>query len=174
MKITMEKGVNIVVIAVCLIVIGRVGVSIRKSTRPPSAPNAGEQLQTSDRIALGLQGATQTLMLVTASTCRYCAASMPFYQKLAPVAQDCGTRLVAVTTEDADTNAEYLATHGLRPAMTIEVSQLHFAIPGTPVLILAGGNGKIVKSWTGLLDSARESSVLSTIRSGCNRRVGNS
>src|SRR5690606_19091384 len=98
---------------------------------PPTVPGRyviGDTIQATEDLSFGVR----TVVLNTASSCRFCTDSMAFYQRL----QASGARIIAVTPEPIETNAAYLDSHGIKPERVISAAAngLHFG--GTPSLVV--------------------------------------
>jgi hypothetical protein len=113
---------------------------------------------------LALDRAERTILLGTASTCRFCTASMPFYQRLTKAAKDRGVRVVAFAMEDVETNRDYLKGHGVIVDGVVSATKNKLTLPATPVLIVANREGQVVGLWRGMInDPAVEADVFAVI-----------
>ena len=106
---------------------------------------------------------SRVLVLAVKDTCRYCTASMPFYQRLVQTVRDQGSvvRLVGVCPT-GDSCADYFKQHAVPIEETVGVTAGAIKIVGTPTVILVTG-GKVTSVWTGQLTPAREEEVLAAI-----------
>jgi hypothetical protein len=93
---------------------------------------------------LALDRADRTILLGTASTCRFCTASMPFYQRLTKTAKERGVRVVAFAAEDVETNRDYLTEHGVTVDGVVSAAKNKLALPASPLLIVANREGQVV------------------------------
>src|SRR5258708_38914553 len=96
----LDRVANVAVLVVCLAVAGEIALNLRQrhpSSRSIRGYKAGDVVK--ETSALGLSQASQTLMLVTASTCHFCTESMPFYRKIVDESRNKHTRVIAVTME---------------------------------------------------------------------------
>ena len=163
-RFTLDKVANIVLVVTCLIVGGQAGFKMYRNVvpvRPAPVYRLGEIIK--DTPDLGLRKARLTLLMITASTCHFCSASMPFYRRLREVAQRAGTRMVAVTPEDPDTNRTYLDQNGVSVETVVSLTKNSIRVRLTPTLILLKSDGVVVNSWQGQLASNLEHDVLSAI-----------
>lgn len=113
-----------------------------------------------DTPELGLKDSPRTLLIGTASTCRFCTASMPFYNRLRQVAEAQGVNVVAYTVEDLDRNREYLDAHGIAPDAVVSASENGLLLHATPTIVLVGTDGTVLKSWLGQLRPSQEDELL--------------
>lgn len=106
----------------------------------------------------------QTLLLVLEKGCPYCAASAPFYQRLArEAAQDSSVQIIAVLPQDVAESKQYLIGLDV-PIHEVRQSGLELlGVQGTPTLILVNGNGEVTESWAGKLPPEKETEVLKRI-----------
>jgi hypothetical protein len=162
-----DTGLNILTLISCLFVIGYVaGVkfgapSQRRADLTGPGYEVGETI--GDSTALGLETASATIIVVTASTCRFCTASMSFYQRLCQAAKEAQIRVVAVATEPVETNRGYLMSHGVTPDAVVAASEAKLKSRATPTVLLASG-ARVVGSWRGQLSTAREMEILEAIK----------
>jgi hypothetical protein len=114
---------------------------------------------------LKMDARSRLLVLAVKDTCRYCTASMPFYQRLVQTVHDQGSvvRLVGVCPT-GDSCADYFKQHAVPIEETIGVTAGAIKIVGTPTVIHVTG-GKVTSVWTGQLSPAREEEVLAAIAS---------
>jgi len=107
---------NAAITMAALTIVGHLGnltwTDYRRHQVALQLPGTGRStIENTPELALNL--AERTILLGTASTCRFCTASMPFYQRLTKAAKERGVRVVAFATEDLETNREYLEGHGV-------------------------------------------------------------
>lgn len=104
----------------------------------------------------------RTLVLAVSSKCPYCAASVPFYQRLTK--ERGNTRLVIVMPQPAEEGQRYLSESGISADEVREARLGAVGIVGTPTLILVDETGTILKSWVGKLPEDKEAEVLSQLQ----------
>jgi peroxiredoxin len=161
---TLERAANIALMLTCVAVAGQLGyINYARSTASTlAAPyRAGERIV--DTPDLSLRTQRTTLLLMTASTCHFCAESMPFYRRLTAAAGKAGVRVVAVSRESPARNRAYLAENGVLPAAVGSMESNHLRGEATPVLVLVGKDGIVAKTWAGKLGSNSEQEVLDTV-----------
>ncbi len=163
MKTKLEAIANITVIVVALavgyvVLKGRVG-----GHRTPRSVAVG------DRVA-PLSGVDwsrhrRTLVLALNSGCHYCQDSAPFYQRLArakrPGADDLD--IVAVFPNDVEAVRQLVKDEGLVIRSVPEVPLEKLGIVGFPTLLLVNGQGRVERTWVGLLTPRQELDVLSVV-----------
>jgi hypothetical protein len=91
--------------------------------------------------------AQKTVVLYVKSTCPYCTASMPFYDRLITSATKTGTRIIAVSSETTDTLQQYLDNHHLRVDQV--VGGFTGKAIGTPTLLVVDRGGTVRGAWFG-------------------------
>jgi len=165
-KSKLERAANIAVIATCVVFSAHLGIRIYGTLRSTpvrldSTYNRGDVIK--DSPELGLKSAESNLLLVTRSTCHFCRASMPFYQRLTETARKAGARVVAVSAEDPAANRAFLLANGVQVDTVASLSESGLKQSPTPTLILIRGNGKVVNSWVGQLPSDREAEVIRAV-----------
>lgn len=116
---------NIAILLTCSLITGyMVGHQVRTPParqQPASTYLRGDRVPDSARLALSKWHAT--IILVTASTCRACSLSAPFYRRLLPAAAASGVTVVAVTEEPEHINRAYLASQDLKPDHLVTLSE---------------------------------------------------
>ena len=126
-------------------------------------PVAPGRYAAGDRIAETAQlkfDGKATVILNTASTCRYCTASMDFYKRLLAT----GVRTVAVTPEPIEKNDTYLKEHGITPVAILSVSENGLKFRTTPSLVVVNAQGIVKGAWHGKQSAAGEEEILRAIR----------
>jgi hypothetical protein len=114
----------------------------------------------------GLDFSTQerTVVLFATTRCRYCAESMPFYQRLGEkVAARRGARFVVVSPEPTAALAAYLQGRQVSPSAVLSVEARSVRVRGTPTLLVVDRRGQIDEAWEGKLTPAQEEAVLSSL-----------
>src|SRR5215468_10181178 len=152
MKTKLEAIANVAVIVVALavgyVVLGRYVAAYRT----PRSVAAGDHLAAIPNF--DWKEHRHTLVLALNSGCHFCIQSVPFYQMLADgrERQQSGTDLVAVFPNDPAQVWQFVAEEKLRirslPAVRLE--QLH--VNATPTLILVDRNGRVERTWIGVLN----------------------
>ena len=116
-----------------------------------------------DTPELKLSDSRGTLLVGTASTCKFCTASMPFYSKLFTLASTKGVRVVAFTLEDVEQNRDYFLKHSVTPDKVVSATANGITLSATPTLVLVQPNGMVVRAWTGQLNRSQEEEVIALI-----------
>lgn len=104
-----------------------------------------------------------TLLELTASTCHFCTASMPFYRRLNSAARKAGTRVVGVAPEDPEINRANFERNEVPIDDIVPLAKAGIRLRATPALILVNSNGLVVNSWLGRLRKQEEDKVLSAV-----------
>lgn len=157
-----------VIADVCLIitcaitVIATTRTLLFQSASGPSRPNPvsgfyriGDQLPAADLIKYG--SSTQTLLMFLSSHCRYCEQSAPFYAEL--LKSTPRSRVLAIGQEPVSNLQMFLQQRGVEVDDVLRVDGALFRVPATPSLVLADSNGKVLRTWRGLLTEDQESEV---------------
>ena len=158
MRDKIEVLSNIVVIVVGLLVGSLVVKNYFLGT--PSAIEMlrpGDQLEPIGDSKWGTYGGTLVLALRTG--CRYCDESAPFYRTLAGNNPGQG-RLVAVFPDKHPDVEVYLESKGLSIESIPQFPLEKLKITGVPTLILADVDGRVVKTWRGVLTPSAQEEVL--------------
>lgn len=151
--------INLAIIGACAAMLGtQIARRIGGSLVEPHPTTPGDRL--SSGALLGINTAPRTLLLVTSSTCRFCAESMPFYRNLVTAARREGVRVVALAWEPPVRNRAYLASQGVQVDAALDIAATGVSVRGTPTLILVRRDGTVIQSWPGKLGSASEAAVL--------------
>jgi peroxiredoxin len=158
----LERASQIAILVVAVVFIAAKAYDFNRPAVPTQTPNykAGDRV---DPVALGTDKARLTLVMATASTCRYCTQSLDFYSKLTKKAGELGVRVVGVTSEDIATNAKYLSDAKVSVAEVVGSADTKLRIRGTPTLLLLRANGEVVQAWHGKLTPESEAQVVGTL-----------
>lgn len=110
----------------------------------------------------------RTLILALSTGCKYCYASVPFYQTLLAKQQASTTpaRIIAVFPETGESVKAFLQKTELKfdYRAGTDFSKLH--VSSTPTLILVDSSKNIVDSWIGALSHDSEDEVLKAVANG--------
>ena len=129
------------------------------------------QLQAAQEIALAsiprinLGDYQKTLVLVLNVDCGFCSRSLPFYQRLIQATAVNGnrTQIIALFPNAEPEVSTYMTRNKLTCRYLHGVDFSKFGVIGTPTVLLADKNGKMVRSWKGQLSPDQESEVLQAI-----------
>jgi hypothetical protein len=107
----------------------------------------------------------RTVVLFATTRCRYCAESMPFYQRLGEtVAGRRGTaRFVVVSPEPAAALQAYLQGRQVSPSAVLSVEPRSVRVRGTPTLLVVDRRGQIHDAFEGKLTPSQEEAVLAAL-----------
>jgi hypothetical protein len=156
-----DLAAALAMIAASGVLIWRASTGGPRPTATRAGPSAIVPYQIGDNFesapGLSFEEAPQTLVIYLQSTCRFCTASMGFYQGL----NDSRRRvpLVVVGFEAQSVLNDYVTSHGFAPdrIVTVPASTLRFG--GTPTLALVDRTGRIGAIWRGQLKSDEEAEV---------------
>lgn len=160
----LNRFVNVALVA-AVVLIGYRQVVPAKAPVPTMPPEhaIGETLTTD---LLEIAPGQPAVIVVTASSCKYCTESMPFYQTLAAAARVAGVAFVPIANGDTpDVNAAYLRTNRVEiDRQPLESRGVGLKVAGTPTLLVVDGKAKIVAAHKGLLGVAAQQAVLRRVR----------
>jgi hypothetical protein len=139
----------------------------RGRVQPKSAAHqsfaVGQPLGTTD---VDWSRARTNLVLVLNSKCRFCAASGPFYGKIAATAAgNSDIQLVALfPVDEGGVGQEFLRQLGLSGSEFVVRHQVLSSTPiSFPTIVMVDQNGRVQKEWVGKLKPAEQGEVLATL-----------
>jgi hypothetical protein len=160
MKTKVEAIANVTVIVVALavgyVVLGRYVAAFRT----PRSVAAGDRLATIPN--LDWKQHRHTLVLALNTQCHFCEQSVPFYQRLAETQAPDGNDLeiVAVLPNDGEMVWQFMAKENLRIRSVAAVPLEKLRVYATPTVILVDKDGKVERSWVGMLTAQEEPDLL--------------
>jgi thiol-disulfide isomerase/thioredoxin len=159
--ITMDVVVNIAMLATCAVV--AVAVVSRWQRARPAEPQA--PIAVGDR-AEGLPSvnyarADSTIVLYLRSSCHYCAASMPFYRRLADEAVKHEIQVVAASAEPVEVFESYLTSSKLHVAQAVSFTG---RVRGTPTVVFVNRAGTVTRVLVGQQTEDVEAQVVAAVR----------
>ena len=171
----LNKASHIVFIFSCLALVALGSVRVWNESQPltSSVPNVavsgaqpsplipGTKLPLLDGVSY--EKAPLTVALVVQSQCRYCAASMPFYERVAKMRTPNGLQLVVASKESTQTTTDYLTQRGVQVDAVTMLKNNEFPTTGTPTLVLVNRRGVVIGSWLGQLNARQEAEVTAQI-----------
>ena len=165
-----EVVTNVAIVGLVVLVVGtyvharmsRPAQSATTTTEVTPPYRAGEVL--SEKLdAVALAAKPETLLVVVQSRCKYCTASMPFYERLSQGVH-ARTQIVVLTQEEAAIGHAYVSSHGFEPDAVVSIPD--FArIHSTPTVILTDATKTVRRIWTGRLSANGEAEVLAALSS---------
>lgn len=166
LALSTDAWINIAILLTCSVVLVAVierraenRAAIRQNTPEPF--KAGEPAEALPGVTYRSTRDQSTLVMYVSSACHFCAASMPFYEKLHETAVTRGTtRLVAVSDEPASTLTAYLQQHNVD---VDEVVSYGGRAKPTPTLVLVDSSGMIRSVWVGQQGADGEQAILKAI-----------
>lgn len=158
---------NIGVIALCVLV---GWMAVKKSGAWTGAPDPSGRppvYRSGDAIdavaGVDFKAARRTLVMVVREDCRFCAESLPFYQKLSQAhAKNPGQdlRVIVATTDAHEALAAYLKSNHVDVDQVVTIAAGALKVPGTPSLLLVDATGRILNFWRGRLPPQQEQEAL--------------
>ena len=169
LALSYDAWVNVAILATCVVVtfavIERRGESIPAPQLPPQPFIVGEQAEVIPGVKYDAGAHVRTtVVLYLRSSCQFCTASMPFYQRLREAAAaTAGTRLIAVGPEPTDDLASYLRQH----LVEVDAVVSYEGRPKpTPTVLLVDSTGVIRSIWMGQQRDDGERDILEAITQG--------
>jgi len=107
----------------------------------------------------------KTLVMYLSTTCGYCNASVPFYQRLEKAKPQTGLKMIAVFLQNQDVATQYLNANKVGVDEIISGSLQKVGISGTPTILLVDKKGVISDLWVGKLTEEKEAEVLAKLTS---------
>lgn len=162
-KTELVSNVAIIVVALLL-----AGVVVKRFLLSPNPHAPAKPIAPGTKMALpDVEWAKtrQTLLVVLAQGCRFCAESVPFYQRLTKEALDRGdVQIIAVLPQTAAEGRKYLddLNVSIKEVKQAELSSIQVA--GTPTLILVDSRGVVTHAWVGKLPAEEEADVLRNLQ----------
>lgn len=163
-----EVVANLAVISLVVLLVGTYAYA--RMSRPAQPDNSRAEVpppyRTGDVLAEKLEGVSiaarpATLLVIVQSRCKFCTASMPFYERLAK-SPHANTQIVVLTQEEAAIGRAYVTSHGFQPDDVVSIPE--FArIRSTPTVILTDATKTVRRIWTGKLSAENEAEVLAAI-----------
>ena len=111
--------------------------------------------------AVRLAAKPATLLVVVQSRCKFCTASMPFYERLGARVH-ANTQIVVLTQEEAAIGRAYVSSHGFEPDAVVSIPEFT-RIRSTPTVILTDATKTVRRIWTGKLSADSEAEVLAAL-----------
>jgi hypothetical protein len=169
MRMTFDRVVNIAVLAACVaVILMTMRVERATGTRSVARPPAYQKGDRIGKVAgLTLDGVDRTLILGIRSDCPYCAASLPFYQRLLAECSHTDSshiRIVVITSDDRATADRYLQDHQLSVAQVIPSVRAsnELRLLSTPTLVLTDPSRTVNGVWIGQLGPEGEQEVIAS------------
>ncbi len=163
MKTKFEAIANVTIIVVALAVGSVVLTRYAASYRAPRSVAAGDHL---DKFpGLDWSQHQRTLLLALNTGCHFCQDSVPFYQRLAQAQRSNSYTLeiVAVFPNEGDTVHQFTAHENLMMRSVPGVPLEKLRVNATPTIILVNSEGRVERSWVGVLTSRQEMDLLKLV-----------
>ena len=173
----LEKVSNIAVILAACAVAATAVYDRAARPGPPGASLPGgtftQQYKGKSIPLEGFQPGAATVVLFVSKDCRFCAASAPFYQRLAAMrsASSGRLRIVASVPRATETEEEaraYFSARGIALDWARPAPFRLIGVSSTPTLALVSSKGIVTDVWIGKLVSAKEAEVIRRISAECN------
>lgn len=148
-----EIAANLAMIATCVAVCAFLGWRILADPARPRAPvpkgySAGEPMDNLDGVVFS--SSPKSLVLFVASTCRFCADSMPTYAAWSRTRHG-RFQIVAAGLESPDVLRRFMALHGVEVDAVVTVRPGDTKLFATPTALVIDRSGRVVSQWVGSL-----------------------
>ena len=167
MKRKLEIVTNVSIAVLCLVVSS---VLIKKHFYSSAPPEQVQVLRKGQVVnlpeTLRSDDAKIVMVAALAPGCGYCNESMIFYRALSTqLSKEADLRIVATVRapDQVEEEREVLADAGVDIEEVVVTDFKAMGIPGTPMLIAADRQGRVLGAWLGRLDQAQEQDVLRTL-----------
>jgi peroxiredoxin len=160
MRRNLEIVTNIAILLVAFLIVGTFAGNYFLKQSKPRLSSGLRVGQTFSQI----QGVTykespQTLLIALSTKCGYCAASVPFYERLAESRQENpATHVVGIFPDSGEEIKQFAEQQHL----SIESRTADFkglGLNSTPTIILLDREGKVLNFWVGQLSAQGEAEV---------------
>jgi hypothetical protein len=159
----LEKVSSLCLILASLVVTGSLlyDHSTRQETASVHSPADGRTLSLTGVQWTRYKG---TIVLALSTGCHFCTASAPFFRDLASFQKSRpDLSLVAVFPQSTSEAERYLNASGVK--IDTVISQSLDLIEGTPTMFYVGQDGRIRRTWLGLLNNSQKHAALTEIES---------
>ena len=168
---TWNRACQVAFIGACLAL---ATTAVLRLTQSDAAGTASLAAQT-DPISPGTQlrpiagvsfaDADLTTLLLIHSQCKYCAKSMPFYQRMVQGHPPGRVRIVAVSREPVETLQTFLRERHVEVDAVATIRGPEVPVSATPTIVLVDRRGVVKQSWLGQLTAAQEKDVVRALTS---------
>ncbi len=163
----LETVTNYAVLIAAIFVVayfGRLFLGSSEPERAHAGPQIGVQLASPQ--GYDWSSRQRTLVLALQTDCAYCEASMPFYKRLAAVANERrATHGMISVFPNSQTDVDRLLERiGLQVPAVATTTLAALGVSGTPTLILVDSTGTVLKTWIGQLAPAGELEVTNALQ----------
>ncbi|MBK6722810.1 MAG: hypothetical protein IPO41_08445 [Acidobacteria bacterium] len=165
LKKSLEIGSNVAIIVIAMVFLGLVGVKYF-STPVSNAPERVEGIRSGAVIPNGdviWSGSDRNLVMILSTACKYCAESIPFYQKLSAYRVGKDVRLVALFIQPKQETQKYLLEQNITVDEVAQINPEQINIRATPTLLLVDRHGLVLEVWKGKLSVEVEREVMSKV-----------
>lgn len=156
--------VDVLVAVVCVAALTMIGLRLWGPARGPAGAFADlTGTAVSDTVNIDWSSADRTLVLSLHSECRFCTASLPFYQRLLDTRGDAPVQVVVAASAQDTAIDSYLDGGGVQPDHVVDVDEGALPVAATPALFLVDPAGVIIDAWVGQLGDEQETAVLEAL-----------
>ncbi len=169
LKNSIEVATNVAVLVVAVTILSLLAWNFYQGQKVGTQLQFGLQKGSTLAALPGVQygDSPRTLLIAMTTRCKYCTASVPFYNQLAELekSKDKSVRIVAVFPDKVDDVDQYVQQKqlGLEVKGAMDLSKLNVA--GTPTMILVDSGGKVLDFWVGQLQPDVQQQVIQSLNS---------
>lgn len=155
--------------AVLLMAVTIASIFLRNNLMPQQPPPLRTALQRGQTVSqvpgVNFHSAPKTLLIALNTKCGYCAASVPFYNRLADSQKNGGEsiRIVALFPNKEEEVQQFVGDRQLKIETLASVNYSTLAITGTPTMLLVNKDGQLTDFWIGSLSAEVEQEVLNSL-----------
>jgi hypothetical protein len=106
----------------------------------------------------------KTLLFIMQTSCKYCAASLPFYKRMLQANASATFHPIALFPDPVELATSYVASNALPITDVRQADMESLGAEATPTLVLVGADGKVERSWTGRLAPKQETEVFDALK----------
>ena len=161
----LEKATHI-----CLIAVSVVSLTLlieRRFGGGNSPPSSGGSM-VGRSLALGSVNwsrSPKNVVIGVKSTCKYCAASLPFFRRISGARGGRGTGIsvIAISSEEPEITRGFLGKADVAVDQVLQVPLERLGIRGTPTVLLVDARGVVQKEFAGALSHEGEEALLTAL-----------
>jgi len=159
-KLTIASNVAIILVSAVLVFTLVRNEFRARNSHTMQRPNAEELIGKAFPVSQPWNAYRQTVVLVLSVTCRYCAASGPFYQQLTQIAAERHVNVVALLPEPKSESVPFLSRLGLKIQSIQQADPWSVGVSGTPTLLLVDNSGIVRHVFRGQLQPTDQDKVI--------------
>jgi len=156
---------NIATVLLCL-VFGAQFLLARMGGQPNPPRATYQPGETISVPGIDFQVSQMSIVLVVRKDCRFCHASMPFYQRLSRAAGPKGIRTIVLTSDDLDVSRRYFEASNIPVDEFVQKKGADAKLGETPIVLIVDSTGTVKGTFVGLQDVPAEDTIVRQITEG--------